>query len=258
MRITVLLFVLLLLIESSTFAQKDKKKGNRLPERNADGEYPNPFLNKPFRPGVPRKMHLIIPMGKINLEFDIVYVLENDEDGMMYSRGGRYRAEFQKVIPTGPYKTLIPPEISMELTEKRIELTEKEVLSKTLKTKDLFYVFTVEDFNADGVPDFAFVGDPGFHGSPESYYIWLNLKGKLVYWHQLSDQPSYVHDEKKRIISVSTSVPNEPYLNSDYYQVTNDTTLIPIEYSRLEETLKDDKPLKRNIKKKQPSKPVAH
>jgi hypothetical protein len=186
----------------------------------------DPYKDKPFKPGDIKTLHLQIPVEKIVIGITIKYELLDDPDGMFYSFGHRYKAQINSAILTSGNKNIIPRQLIDGFSDKTIELTDREIRKKTVQTTSMFYWFTVQDFNLDGKPDFAFIGDLGYHSAPVNYYVWVNINDKLVYWYNLSGVVSATKDSTKRIISIET-VQNGNIAPANY-KIEKDTFLIPV------------------------------
>ncbi len=191
-----------------------------------EDEYPSPFKGKPFKPGVPRVLVLEIPIGKITAKFKITYELV-DIDGDVFSFGSLYRADVEDIVPLGPQTdTAFSNMFAKRAKERTIQLTEAEVKAKYIRTSSISYWFDVDDFNMDGVPDFSYVIDYGFHGDPLGHSVFVNLKRKLYRWRGYTNEGGETEDAKKRILRLLTERQGKP--SSNYYKVTGDTTLVPL------------------------------
>jgi hypothetical protein len=136
--------------------------------------------------------------------------------------------DINKATVTGSPKDAVPKKMADGFTDRAIiEITEDYVNRKMLRTTDMYYFFTVKDFNLDSKPDFAFIGDLGYHSSPVKYYVWVNIKDKFVYWHNLSGTPSETEDSARRIVNIITANDNGQ-LKPNYYRVEKDTVLVPV------------------------------
>ena len=213
---------LLLFMCGYCYAQKAAKPHRK----KTEDEVVDPYKNKPFKPGQGRTMKLCIPVGKLTLNYTIRYTLLDDPDGMFYSFGQRYKAHIDTAILTGSNKDQVPAAITDGFQDRIIELTEQEIMQKYIRTTSLYYLFTVRDFNLDGKPDFAFIGDLGYHSSDVNNYVWVNINGKLVYWHNLSDVPSHTASRAQRRVSIFLS--DKGSIVPLLYKIKGDTTLIPM------------------------------
>jgi len=191
-------------------------------------DHADPYSGRPYRPGDVRSLHLQVPVGNITINVALKYTLLDDADGLFYSYGGRYKAEINKavLIPGPGSKSKIPQAIINGFSDKTIELTDSEIRKSTISTTSMYYWFTVQDLNLDGKPDFAFIGDLGYHSAPVNYYVWVNINDNLVYWHNLSDVVSYVEDSAQRKITIHSMQNDGIVIKS--YQVAQDTFLIPL------------------------------
>lgn len=188
----------------------------------------NPYEGKAYKPGDIKTLNLRIPIGKIVVKAMLKYTLLEDPDGMFYSFGHRYKAQINNVVLTSNCKRKIPQEFIDGFSDITIELTDKEIRMSEFQTTEMYYWFKVQDFNLDGKPDFAFIGDLGYHSSPVNYYVWINMDDNLVYWHNLSGVVSEIMDAKKRVISINLWR-NENQVNKSY-KIEKDTILIPLSF----------------------------
>ncbi len=195
-----------------------------------EGEYPNPFIGKPFKPDVPRTLNLIIPVGDISIYCRVRYSLYNDAEGLMFSCSHRYRAQIVGIDATGPNISDAVKEILGTLADTRLELTEQEVMSKTLRVTELYYWFTVKDFNLDGKPDLAIIEDKGYHSNLIYNYVWVNIGNKLEYWMGLSGRASHTANKKERIVCIEQEEDWKLGHGWEYYKVVKDTALMKVEY----------------------------
>ena len=109
-----------------------------------------------------------------------------------------------------------------------VTMTNAQFEAKVFPFDSVGYWFEVRDFNMDGVPDLAAIGDLGFHSSPVNYYVWVNLNGQFVYWDKVSDRPSYpIGSRKKRIIDLGPKG-SVGRLAFKKYRVEKDTVLVPL------------------------------
>ena len=113
--------------------------------------------------------------------------------------------------------------------EAYVTMTNAQFDAKVFPFDSVRYWFEVLDFNLDGVPDLAAIGDLGFHSSPVNYYVWVNLNGQFVYWDRISDRPSYpVGTSKNRIINLGPKG-NIGRLTFKKYRILKDTVLVPLQ-----------------------------
>ncbi len=114
--------------------------------------------------------------------------------------------------------------------ESFVTMSNAQFAAKVFPFDSVGYWFEVRDFNLDGVPDLAAIGDLGFHSSPVNYYVWVNLNGQFVYWDRISDRPSYpLGNIKNRIIELGPK-DNDRRPTYKKYRVTKDTILEPYYY----------------------------
>lgn len=206
--------ILLLVINMACYGQSYKKTTPVL----------NPYKGKPFKPGDIKTLNLQVPVGKIIIGLTLKYTLLDDPDGTYYDFGHRYKAQINQAVLTSSNKSIIPQELINGFTDITVELTEAEIRKNTITATSMYYWFTVQDFNLDGKPDFAFIGDLGYHSSPVNYYVWVNINGTLVYWYTLSGVVSYVEDSVKRIICIHSLQSGNFTKRS--YKVEKDTVLV--------------------------------
>ncbi len=110
-----------------------------------------------------------------------------------------------------------------------VTMTNAQFAAKVFPFNSVGYWFVVRDFNMDGVSDLAGIGDLGFHSSPVSYYVWVNLNGRFVYWDKISDRPSYpIGNRKNRIIDLGPKG-SVGRLVFKKYRVVKDTVLVPLQ-----------------------------
>ncbi len=110
-----------------------------------------------------------------------------------------------------------------------VTMTNAQFAAKVFPFDSVGYWFVVRDFNLDGVPDLAAIGDLGFHSSPVNYYVWVNLNGRFVYWDKISGRPSYpVGTRKNRIIDLGPKG-SVGRLAFKKYRILNDTVLVPLQ-----------------------------
>ncbi len=184
----------------------------------------DPYKGKAFKPNDIRTMHLTIPVGNITISNDLTYQLIADNDGSSFKTDHTYRARIVKVTPTEADSNAIPKSLTKMFNNRVIDLTEKQIMSDKITTKTMFYFFSVDDYNLDGKPDFAFNGEPRYHAFPVKNYIWVNINGKLVYWYGLSNVCSDKENKATRMVSIVAT--GKAGIFAKYFYVVKDTFLV--------------------------------
>jgi len=219
--------VLFVAVAACCYGQQNSKNGAARSGKTASVQKgADPYKGKPFKPGDSRTVRLDIPVGKITISNDITYKLLADGDGKIYRTDHNFRAYITGVKPRGKDSLAVPKSLTDSFAYRVIDLNEKQILSTHISTAKMDYFFAVDDFNLDGKPDFAFTGGRSYHRYPVKNYVWVNIDGKLAYWHNLSNVSSDKESKATRLISVIVTAKNGSYIPK-YYYVVKDTFLVP-------------------------------